>query len=79
MLIKNAREGFRELDSYRKEKRITVKDVCDILKISRSSYYRYVNNYKSTMPNPSVKILNEYANMLDLEIVFLAKQKLDNF
>lgn len=75
MLIKNARQGFRELDKSRKSKLITVMDVCEVLEISRSSYYRYVNDYKSKKPNPSVKILSKYADMLDLEIIFAAKLK----
>jgi len=68
-------EAFKQMDSIRKSKSISVAEIALKLGLQKSAYYRYCSEYGSQkIPRPSIAIVRKYANLFGYKsCIYLSK------
>jgi DNA-binding phage protein len=68
---RDTREVFIKFDSIRRERRMSVVDIAKKLKLSRVTYYRNLNGWKSQPCVPKITTLQNFAKELGMEVSFV--------
>lgn len=72
--ITTSLEAYYILSKIRKERGISVKEICAKLGISESAHYRYTSNYKSQKKvQPSMALIIRFCDVLDYDLRIVNK------
>ena len=68
--------AFRQLDTMRKNKSISVSEISIKLKIQKSAYYRYCSEYTSQRASqPSMSLIRKYADLFNYDVnIYFSKK-----